>query len=278
MVTSKAFSNNDMYFMEVISDKIVINDNYEGVLILDRDFNVIKGIKLLDDLIIETSFINEKEIILYCYENECLIHIDIDSYAYEIIKLNKDLKDKIFLSLYEWINNDLILSADNGMFFVYVNLLDNTAQEIQKDLIDKLQFSIYDNWNKLRKYRLHKIYSDKYYAVIESDNVIMLMDYKNDTKSVLQIETMDVYDNKVPTNCIYHDIEVTTDCVVEISEKKISILYGSKNVILYPNPENYRFLRGKFITIDKTDFLLLLSNNNSNSSKSKIEKYLINKL
>ena len=49
MESSKDFTNNDIYFMEVVSDKIIINDNYDGVLILDSELNIIKRIKLLDD-------------------------------------------------------------------------------------------------------------------------------------------------------------------------------------------------------------------------------------
>ena len=32
--SSKIFTDNDIYFMETMSDKIIINNHYEGVLIL----------------------------------------------------------------------------------------------------------------------------------------------------------------------------------------------------------------------------------------------------
>ncbi len=100
---SENFTNNDIYFIEVVSDQIIINDNYDGIFILDSDCNIIKRLKLLDDLTIDVSFIKDREIVLYCYENRCLIHIDIDSYSYNIIFLSTDMKDIIFLSLYEWV-------------------------------------------------------------------------------------------------------------------------------------------------------------------------------
>lgn len=264
MGLSVNFTNNDIYFIQVVSDKIVINDNYDGILILDSGLNTIKSIKLLVDLVIDISFIKGTEIVLYCYENQCLIHINVDSYAYRIIPLDTGLKDISFLSLYEWVDNDLVLLADNGAVFAHVNLLDNTVQVIQKDTIDRLQFSVHDNWNKLSKFLVHKVYPDKHTAVVESNNTIKIMDYKNSTETVLKIE---------PIN--FHDIEVTTDCVVQISEEEVSVLYSGKKVMLYPNPEDYRFLRGKFIKIDKTDHLLLLMCSNSDSSEGKIEKYTL---
>jgi len=35
--------DNDVYFFQTVSDKIIINDNYVGLLILDSDLNLIKG-------------------------------------------------------------------------------------------------------------------------------------------------------------------------------------------------------------------------------------------
>jgi len=35
--------DNDVYFFKPVSDKIIINDNYVGLLILDSDLNLIKG-------------------------------------------------------------------------------------------------------------------------------------------------------------------------------------------------------------------------------------------
>lgn len=246
--------------MEVVSNKIVINDNYEGILILDSELNIIKNIKLLDNLTIDISFIQDKGIVLCSYENQCLVYININSYSYEIISLNTELEDISFLSLYEWADNDLVLLAENGAVFIHVNLSDNTVQVIKNDTRDELKISIRDNWNKLSEFLIHKIYPNQHCAVVESNN--MIMNYKNDTKSVLKIEPIK-----------FHDIEVTIDCVVQISEEEVSVLYGDKNVMLYPNPEDYRFLRGKFITIDKTDHLLLLMCSNSDSSMAKIEKY-----
>ena len=83
----KKFTNNDIYFMEVVEEKIIINDNYDGVLILDSDLNILKSIRLLEELSIDTSFLNNQQIVLYCYENQCLIYINIDTYEYKIISL-----------------------------------------------------------------------------------------------------------------------------------------------------------------------------------------------
>jgi len=255
------FTNNDIYFIEVVSDKIVINDNYDGIFILDNELNIITSIKLLKDMVIDTSFIKEKEIVLYCYENQCLVHLNVETKAYKIISLQIDLIDIIFLSLYEWIDDDLVLLAANGTVFIHVNLLENVIYKMQNDAIDKLHFSIRDDLNKLSKLVVHKIYPVKKIAVVEANNTFNKINYKNDTEFALTIKPIKFY-----------DIEVTENCVVQVSEEEISMSYGGKFIKLYPTPEEYRFLRCKFITIDGINYLLLLLCSNADSSICKLER------
>ena len=42
MKIENQYSNNDIYFIETVQDKIIINDNYEGVIILDSHLDIIK--------------------------------------------------------------------------------------------------------------------------------------------------------------------------------------------------------------------------------------------
>ena len=262
MKYSKSFSNNDIYFMEVVSDKVIINNNYDGVTFLDSDLNVLKDIKLLDDLIIDISFKHDSGIVLCCYDNQCIIYINTETYTFKIIPLPEDFEKISFLSLYEWEDNDLVLLADNGTVTAHVNLLDDIVKVIKKDSIGRHRISIHENWDKLCVFLIHKIYPDKHIAVVETNNTIMMMDYKNNTRAVLKMEPIK-----------FHDIEVTTDYIVQVSEDKASIMCGDKNVILYPDSRDHRFLRGKFITIDKKDYLLLLVCSNADSSEANIEKH-----
>lgn len=265
--STKKFNNNDIYFLEVILDKIMVNDNYDGVLILDSDLNVLKRIKLLDDLVIDKSFLKNREIVLHCYENQCLIHINIDSFNYKIIRLNSGLEDKIFSPFYEWVDDDLILMADNGAVFVHINLSDNVIQVAQKDMIEKLHFSIYDNWSKLNGFVIHKVYPQRCEVIVESNNIIKLINYKNDKESILKIEPFETAPN------YFYDIEMMKNCIAQISEKEISILYEGNNIIFYSDYQHYSFLRGKFITIENKEYLLLLSSSNSNPENVMIAKF-----
>lgn len=271
MNVSKIFTNNDIYFLEVVSDKIVINDNYSGVFILDYELNINKELKILDDMSIDMSFIKDKEIVLYCYENQYLVYINIDTYVYKIINLNKDLCNIVFSPLYEWIDNDLILLSYNGDIILHVNLLNNTAKCICVENINRSIFSIYDNWQKLSGKVINKIYPNKCNAVIEKNNNIVLYNYQDNEETILTIDYADLNNNDIPSSYIYHDIEVKNNVIVEISEKRVLVLYQNKKILLYPESKDYSFLRGKFITIAENEYLILLECSNSDPLKAYIK-------
>lgn len=262
MKLTKEFINNDIYFMEIALDKIVINDNYDGILILDREFNIVKTIKLFDDIVIDTSFVKGKEIVLCCYDNRCLVYLNVETFKYTVISLSPDLYDITFLSLYEWKDNDLILLAENGTVFLCVNMSTYTVNKVQIDFIEKLSFSINNDWEQLSKSIVHKVYPDRQIAVIEIDNILKIINYKNGAQSVFNIERIN-----------FHDIEVTENFVAQICEFEVSISYGVKNVKLYPLPEGYVFWRCKFLSIDGMKYLLLLVCNDADSSMCKLERY-----
>ena len=165
----------------------------------------------------------------------------------------------------------MILSADNGNFFVNVDLSVNKISELKKD--NETVWDIYNYFVKLEKYRVHKIYPEKNLAVIQNKKEMILYDYKNEIKQILDIELMDNLDFSIPSAFVYHEINLVNDFVVEISERKATVRYNNDKVLIYPDQKNYRFISGKIITENDYKFLFILSNDNSNSEKSRITKY-----
>lgn len=261
MKLSKKFKNNDVYFMEAVANKIVINDNYNGIYILDSELNIIANVKLISDMAIATSFIKGSEIILCCYENECLIYLHTDTYEYKIIPLSAELKEISFLSLFEWIENDLILLAENGTVFVQVDISKGSINLISKNNIDKLRFSICDSWSNLEKFIINKIYADNYKAIVELDNKFLFMDYKNNKSIDLKIKPIK-----------FHDIEVKNNCTIQVSENEVFVQCENKNTKLSPQ-EKYSFFRCKFIMVNDVEHILLLVCSEANSLEGRLERY-----
>ena len=69
----------DLYFLEVTSKYIILNDSYSGIIIMDFDLNKVNNIELDDDIVIDFSVKHNDEVILFCYENECAFYVNLEN-------------------------------------------------------------------------------------------------------------------------------------------------------------------------------------------------------
>ena len=105
--------NNDAYFMEIVNNMIVVNDNYKGLIIFDSELRLIEKIELIEELTIYTSFKNGNKILLFCPDNGCFIYVNIELHKKKIIPLT-EFDNYLFSTLYDWDQENLILSDYQG--------------------------------------------------------------------------------------------------------------------------------------------------------------------
>ena len=53
----KIIRENDTYFLEILENRIIINDNYHGILIFDFEMNFIKAINIFEDIVVYDSYV-----------------------------------------------------------------------------------------------------------------------------------------------------------------------------------------------------------------------------
>lgn len=109
----------DLYFMETIVDKIIINDGYEGIEVLDCNLKLIKKLKIFNNIVIHSSYINGKsnEMLLFCPENGCFVYVDFKSYEVKIIPLESSLQNLLFSKIYLWQDDIIVLDPCNMNFY-----------------------------------------------------------------------------------------------------------------------------------------------------------------
>lgn len=176
-----------------------------------------------------------------------MLYLDINTYIYNRIFLNRDCYKMSFLSLYEWHDDELILLAESGKILVRIDLLTYT---VQKYCNESELFSVYQDFKKLNKLFLHKVYPEKKIAIIEKDNTLDIINYKEQsllTEIMIDIKNIDFY-----------DVEVINEFIVLVDEYKIIVSNSAKNVNLFPTTNGYRFLRCKFIYFNGEIFLIVL--------------------
>lgn len=250
--------DNDVYFIEILDDLLVINDNYQGILIFDSEFRQVGQIKLIEGLSIYTSYKKDKELLLFCADNNCFIYVNVELNYQKIIDLS-EFDYWIFSTLYDWDKKNIILS-DYQNHFMKINL--NTGCLTINNVHNAESQAIRDDYNKLKKFKIIKNDGFEKKAFVELyDKKVGLVDYKQDLNIIKEFEQGK-----------YHDFELANDYIVKIGENKVEILIDSEVEIFYPS-EKYYFLRGKFMYKDNKTYLFLLSGDKTNSCHIKIEKY-----
>ena len=242
MISIKNFYDNDIYFMKRIGNTIIINNNYEGILILDFELNIIKEEKLLDDLLISDCFVNQdtKEIMLYAYENNCFVYLDTVNNIKKIIPIQEEFEELFFLPFYEWKSDKLLLLAATGGELICIDV----SEGIIKEASESIPSAICGEGDFLSKHIVRKI---------------------------------DLYEKSYSKyNNHFHDVEASKDFFAFISESEI-VIYNHEKCILKLTPiDNFCFLRGLFLIIHGVAYFYALSSCNADCRYCKVERHLLN--
>lgn len=249
--------------MEVLSDKIIINDNYDGILILDNNLDLIKRLNIFEGITVYSAFINNnEEMLLFCPDNECMVYINIANYEYKVIYLNNGFESLIFSTLYKWNENGLVLTTYKGEFYS-VSVYEKTIQKIDNKEIERLYPKLYKFHQELiKQHKVIKIFPYEYIAIIEDEkrNIYML-NFKNQIKYVLDI-----------TSVNFLDIEFREGTFAIVNENIIEIITTQNKSVLNPN-KNYIFLKARFLSKLNDIYLVILRSNQSNVNYSKIDMF-----
>lgn len=257
--------DDDIYFLEVVSDKIVINDNYKGIQIIDKNLNIIKKLEIFNDMTIYSSYIStsSKEILFFCPDNECVVYVDLENYNHKIINLKNGLENVIFSPIYLWNEHELILVTYKGEFYsILVNEM--SVQLIDTSEVKRLYPVLYGFYEELTKYKIINVYANELFGIIEDKGGdVFLLNYHDKTKHIISSKEGN-----------FLDIEIEREKFAIISEDVIQINMAHKDKILYPK-DNYIFLKAKFLNDKRDNYFITLSSHRSNVTFSNIKAYKI---
>lgn len=267
LIKTKEFKQSDIYFMEVLSDKIIINDNYDGILILDNNLDLIKRLNIFEGITVYCSFINNsEEMFLFCPDNECMVYIDIANYEYKVIYLNNGLESLIFSNIYEWNENGLVLTTYKGEFY-RVCAYERTIQKIDYKEIEKSYPDLCKFQQQLKKHKVIRAFPHEYIAIIDDEKRnINILNVKDQTKYVLNNATVN-----------FLDFEFRGGTFVIVNENIIEIITTQDKSVLHPN-KNYIFLKARFLSIQNDICFVTLSSSQSNVNYSKIDIFQLSTL
>lgn len=274
------FDENDIYFLEVVGNKIIVNDNYSGVLILNSDLCVEKSIKLFDEMIICNSFIDDvnRRILLYCDESFKFVCIDVITYEFKIIELLDYMKAKniIFSNVFEWENDKVVLTSFHNNFFL-IDLKNGTVEDLDSMYIENHYSKFYCFYQLYLKYlALHKKYITEISGI---DELIVLSGKKNSEQLKITVY------NKDNCNVVYHENKIEIDfefCELikfdnyffVVGEEKIAIVKGNSTITEVATKSD-TFLKIRGMKVDNCYYIIVLLSDELNYLYSNVIKYKI---
>lgn len=249
------FYDNDVYFLATVNDRIVINNNYIGILILDVELNLINDIDIISDFMIYSYYTFQENILLYCPENSIIVILNVESFEYKIVSLC-GFEDDIFGQVFEWTSNYVMLSTHSGRFLQ----IDWLSEYPKISVCDCTGMTIQDYYYFLNQYVIFKVFPNIKTALIEDDK-LYLIDYES--HKILKEE---IKREKS------HDYELVGQCLIQVGENEISIASKNEEVLLNPQ-KGYVYLRVKSFDKNLKGYFVVLSSSSGNINISKIEKY-----
>lgn len=262
---------NDVYFIQIVCDKIVINHNYSGIIIFNNNLELEKEFYLFEDLIISSSYVNNNEILLYCGEVLKLVYINISNFECKIINISKDIGELTFSKVYEWINDKIILSSYNNQFFE-VDLNKYTMKKISNCKTKKIYPEIY---NFYKKYRLCS-HAQHYIEIFKEQKIIIIYQKNKKILNFIKYNKNKYISNKlyIDININFYNIIYEKGILAAIDENIIEII-TKKNKEKLILEEKFMYCGAKFFKKNNEMFIVVVITDKSCVDYSKLILYKI---
>lgn len=249
--------NNDIYILTNFKDYIIINDNYQGLILLNHTLRTIEKIFIFEGIHIYHLYqkYNGNSVLVYSPENKEIILVDIDTKEHTVIKTHTN---EVFSPNYYWNDNTLLMITFNSDFYQLCFEFYILKQVIAKE-VEKTCSSFFNFWNASREYHVLKVYSEQQSFIVKNNNKsISFLNYAQQ-KYVIAKNFSDGW----------HDVEYSNNIFLFIHEKKIEIINNQDKITLKPHPD-YIFLRARFLSNNQ---IVVLSSKPSNSRECLLETY-----
>lgn len=200
------YNQNDIYMLERIGPYSIINNNHQGIIVLDSSWNEVKKIKVDENLFFPEAryidYVNNR--ILFKLE-AFLCLIDIESSWVKLIELPDDLQDIYFSDLHCFCKDHIMIDTSKNV--VSLDLIDFKITVLELASVDEYPFNEYRNrYNGIVTYfRNNKLICH------DSENIVIV-----DSTSVIEIP--DVVSIK------YYQLMASNTYLLAIGEKQLQLI------------------------------------------------------
>ncbi|KAA6473044.1 hypothetical protein [Bacillus swezeyi] len=235
----------DIYFMEVFSDNIVINDDYEGITVLDAHLNVIKEIGL-EDIVIDASFKNTltEELALFFHDEQRLFYFNLKNMNHQACDVKAELP--VLSKYYVWGSDEIVFVTYDEDFYRY-SMTENAFMKIDSAYVKAKYERFYSFWSETK---------DLPVISYDMDRLEIIANTRNNRYTVYPSNGDSIF---LRSNYKPHDVHYSGETAMFVQEDIIELSCQGEQITLEPG-ERMKFLRGRFLAHDK---IAVLSSHNS---------------
>jgi hypothetical protein len=255
------FETNDIYQLESFSDNLIVNDDYQGIMILDFSLNILHKISIMEGLVVNSIYkkYDNTYAIIHDFDKCLIVFVDLQRFNFNIIKLPTDLEGYCFGHNYYWQNNILILNLENHDIFYQFNFQSFSLEKISQKTVKTIAPVFYDFWKACKKYNAITIYpAQNSFVFYKNRKLTAFYDYKN--KNLILTK----HPSKFFEDIYYHNGDFI---FFDLWNKKITF---KKNKAFFEMIENYYCLKINFLS---NDTIAILQTNKENHQKCVLQIY-----
>jgi len=160
------------YIIEDVPGKIVVNNQGNGLYILDDSLKHIQDMVFLHDVKIEHIYKknDHTELLLFCPQNRCLVHVNMKTYKHTIIAISGEFTKFDLIPIYLW--NDTICYMTTPDHIYSVDTFTGTITRAIDVEVREDHHTFYQCWDKYRTEQVISFYPLEFVMIVrEHDQV-----------------------------------------------------------------------------------------------------------
>ncbi|HRN77762.1 MAG TPA: hypothetical protein PLU71_00840 [Candidatus Dependentiae bacterium] len=242
------------YILEDIPGNIVINNQDNGLYIVSNRLQYVRDMVLLHDIKIQHIYQKKDgtELLLYCQQNKCLMHIDLKQMVSEKINITGELNKFAFTPLFLWNDAVCLLGTQNHIYAV--DILQKNIERATEVTVRENYHTFYQCWNTYRMQQVMFWDQTNFVVVIrEHDHIKVIF---TDPRHHQHQRPILLSGGDSIT-----DVRYRQDRILVIRDQRIEVmdvLTGKQGS--YTIEEPYMFVQARFLEKSNSTFVALCQN------------------
>lgn len=254
--------DNDVYVLECHQEVIIVNNNYSGINLYNKNLELQNTIDIFKGILIHTVYKNpnNNEVILYCPDNEVFVYLNLDTTFQKVINFIEDIDECGLSNIYFWSGHEVLFLCGNKRY-IKVDTRLFSIQELDKSVVEREYPTFFTMLNESSKYLILEGGTETLTCRDRNNNELVDFDYTKNIKITSKI-----------SNKLGHEVIYLHGIFLSVHEEFILAIKEGKEVARVDTVPPYAFLKARKQEEQNSNFIVL-KGNKSNPHQCILSRY-----